>query len=144
MVMLEAFEPNEANALGNDASAGSFRNLAHTQAKLDVFVRCEPVEERGVPLKYDGSIHSWTLDPFTAHQDLSLRRSEKSCNHAQDRRLSAAAWAEQTEKLSRRNREGHLLKGNVLPPAVGPGLLQKRPISLAYLDIRQRRHVGRN
>jgi hypothetical protein len=51
-------------------------------------------------LEYDGSIHSWTLDPFTAHQDLSRRRREKSGNHAQDRRLSAAAWAEQTQKLS--------------------------------------------
>src|SRR5262249_13218507 len=134
-IMLEAFEANQANAFCNDASTHRLGNVAHTQAELHVLVRCEPVEKRGVSLEYDGAIHSGSLNSLTAHQNLTRRRRQESGNHAQNSRLAAAAWAEQTEKFPRRNRECHILKSHVFPPAVGAGLLQKCAISLAYLNI---------
>ena len=61
MMVLEAFEPDEADVLGDDAPALRLGNAAHAQAELDVFLGRQPVEKRRVALEHDRPIHPRAL-----------------------------------------------------------------------------------
>ena len=84
-------------------------HVAHAQSELDVLDGGEPAVERVVALEDHRAVAAGAGDGTAFHQDPARRGRLEAREHLEDRRLAAAARAEQAEELADLDVEAEVL-----------------------------------
>ena len=129
-------ELHQLEVLERDPLALVLPDPLHLQPEAHVPERGAPREQLGEVLEHDAPIGTVTADSFAADADFAGGRGEKTGDHVEQRRLTAARWTDDAQEFRGLDVEAYPGDARDLP---GGCIVNDRDV--ADFDVRHRRDL---